>query len=398
MPWREWRSADPVLINRIVWDEGEEEALNAVLDSDWFGPGAQVSSFETELGQMIGADHVLACNSGSSALMLAVSTLLEQGVWRPGDLILHPALTFPTSVNPLFQRGLVPVFVDVQPGTYVIDAEMVSFALTKHPGIKGAVIPHLLGNVPDMDKLTKALGERVFIEDCCDTLGGSWQDRPLGSFGAFAAFSFYGSHHISTAGVGGALVSRDEESDGIARSMCYWGRRLTVDGDPYQDFVNRYTYETMGFDFQMTELQAAFGRVQLTRLFQQNIRRLMLFQRYLEELRPYEGLVQLPEEHHGANPSWFAFPITIKDDAPFDREHVIRRLIDAKVEVRPLFTGNITLQPAYMAGAAFLRAGGLTEATRCGRRSFFVPCFGAMTYAQQDIVLETLVAAFQEVT
>lgn len=391
MPWREWKEGDPVTINRIVWDENEEAALDIVLEADWFGPGKQAALFEQELADYTGVEHVLLTNSGTSAIHLAVSTMLHLGLWKQGDLILHPALTFPTSINPVIQQGLVPVFVDVDPGTYVINAEMAAMAVSRYPEIRGAVIPYLLGNLPHMDGLLAALSGRDIVIDSCDTIGGFWKKRPAGTYGSFCAYSFYGSHHITTAGVGGALATRFEENARLSRSMCYWGRVITQNGDPYEDFVNRYTYETMGYDFQMSELQAVWGRVQLDRLrgTYMNERRAALFDRYLEALRPWTWALQLPVEHDGARPSWFAFPITLLEGTPYTREALARHLLEHRIEIRPIFTGDITQQPAYQR-LPWHTYGSLVNAQAAGEHGLFLPCWGAMTDPQFEYVVSVL--------
>jgi CDP-6-deoxy-D-xylo-4-hexulose-3-dehydrase len=232
----------------LVWPwpkgrQAEVAQLQDVLDNDWFGPGPKVDKFAALFSDFTGIPHCQPVNSGSSALTLAVETMIELGYWQPGDHILHPLLTFPTSVVPVIRAGLIPVFVDVDPYTYQINLDQVEDILSGYrmrTNIKGAVIPHLLGNICDMNRLLELLDGRHLIEDCCDTLGGYYDGEHVGSFGKVAAFSFYGSHHITTGGVGGALVTEDAKIYDIAKSMTHWGRTdYDKLGTPYKRFSRR---------------------------------------------------------------------------------------------------------------------------------------------------------------
>ena len=171
MGWKQWKPGDPVTINRIVWNGLESEYMQDVLERDWFGPGKYAQHLQQELSRFTGISHAQLTNSGTSALLIGATILQNLGYWRKGDLILHPACTFPAPCNVIVQTGMIPVLVDVEPGTYNIDADLVAQAIGEYPEIKGAIIPHLLGNSPDMDKLIEALDGRPLIKDCCDTLG-----------------------------------------------------------------------------------------------------------------------------------------------------------------------------------------------------------------------------------
>ncbi|MEE9365430.1 MAG: DegT/DnrJ/EryC1/StrS family aminotransferase [Dehalococcoidales bacterium] len=378
MSWRKWKLGDPVTINRIVWGESELGGVQGVFERDWFGPSHYAGEFEKSLCCFIGIRHAQLTNSGSSALLLATRALQEQGRWRPGDLILHPACTFPTSVNPVWQTDMVPVFVDVEEGTYNVDADQVAQALREFPKIKGAIIPHLIGNVPEMDKIKAVLGDRPIIEDCCDTLGSKYCERMCGTLGTAAAFSFYGSHHITTAGVGGALLTDNADLHSVVHSMAFWGRQFVETGDPYYDFTQRYTYETVGYDMQMTEIQAAFGVAQMGRLEDMNRKRAAQFAKTDAFFQAWEEWLVLPRQHRKAEPSWFGYPVLVRETAPFRREDFARHLLDAKIEVRPLFAGNLTRQPAYR-NMPYTIVGDLTQSDRNMERAFFLPSWGGMT-------------------
>jgi CDP-6-deoxy-D-xylo-4-hexulose-3-dehydrase len=389
MPWNRWRPGDPVTINRIVWDGLESEFVQDVFERDWFGPGHYAAEFERILAQYIGVRHAQLTNSGSSALLLATKALQRQGKWRRFDLILHPACTFPAPANVIVQTGMIPVFVDVEEGTYNINVTQVEQALDLYPHIRGAIIPHLLGNSPPMKPLMDLLDHRPLIEDCCDTLGSAYDGRMCGTFGRAAAFSFYGSHHITTAGVGGALMTDDEELATAVKSMAFWGRQFVDNGDPYLDFIQRYTYETLGFDMQMTDIQAAFGLAQMRRLRDDNQRRVRQFTETYNFLWKWQHWLVLPWSYKEAEPSWFGFPLLVKEKAPFGREQFVRHLLDNKIEIRPLFAGNLTRQPAYE-GVHYIIAGDLTQSDRNMERAFFLPAWGGMTEAQTAHMFEVI--------
>lgn len=391
MPWKQWAPGDPITVNRVVWDGLESEFLQDVLERDWFGPGHYAGRLESALSQFVGLKHAQLLNSGSSALLLATQTLMQQGKWRKGDLILHPACTFPTSCNPIVQSDMTPVFVDVEEGTYNIDANKVDEALHVYPGIRGAIIPHLLGNSPDIERIKYLLGDRPLIEDCCDTLGGQFAGKHVGMFGDAAAFSFYGSHHITTAGVGGALLTGDADMAHIVKSMAFWGRQWVNTGNAYHDFTQRYTYETLGYDMQMSEIQAAFGLAQISRLPEMNTRRAAQFgQTYVFfEGNDWEEFFVLPRQHYEADPSWFGFPLLVRESAPFDREAFARHLLGAGIEIRPLFAGNITKQRAYR-NVPYMVVGELTQADRNAERALFLPAWGGMTGRQTAYLFDVI--------
>lgn len=401
--WKEWQPGDPVLINRIVWGQPEIDQMQAVLDNDWFGPGRKVVEFAKSISDYTDIPHVQPTNSGSTALTLAVEAMIHLELWKPGDLILHPLLTFPASIVPAIKAGLIPIFVDVDPNTYQIDLELMKGAIDKHGDhIKGAIIPHLLGNISDMAQLMDILDGRSFIEDCCDTMGGYYDGLPVGNFGHIATFSFYGSHHATTAGVGGALATHSEEIYNYAKSATHWGRNdYDLLDDSYEKFSKRYWYETLGSDYQMTEIQAAFGIAQMARLDRANEKRAQRFrelERYFSNLGdcfylPYAA------ESGDAMPSWFCYPLTIKPEAPFDRRQFASYLINNKIEIRPIFTGNILKHPAFghLPPIGMGRHGGTTNADLIGANGLFLPSWG-MSDGEMEYMIEVLDEFFRTIT
>jgi len=379
--WKQWQLDDPVTINRVVWDGLESEFIQDVLEHDWFGPGHYANELEKALSKFVGLKNAQLVNSGTSALLLVARALIEQEIWQAGDLILHPACTFPSPCNVIVQCSMVPVFVDVEEGTYNIDPKLVAQAIDKYPEIKGAIIPHLIGNTTNIDALLDALDGRMLIEDCCDTLGTEWNGQQVGTFGKAAAFSFYGSHHITTAGVGGAMLTDDDELYRLVKSMTFWGREFVDTKDPYFDFTQRYTYETVGYDMQMSEIQAAFGLAQMQRLDEGNKGRKKQFEITDSFFSHWSNWLVTPRKYCKANPSWFGYPILIKENAPFNREQFARHLLQNKIEIRPLFAGNLTKQPAYRK-VPYVVASDLTQSDRNAERAFFVPSWGGMTIEQ----------------
>jgi CDP-6-deoxy-D-xylo-4-hexulose-3-dehydrase len=399
--WKEWKPGDPVLINRIVWGQPEIDKIQEVLDNDWFGPNQKVTEFTKSISDYTDIPHIQPVNSGSTALTLAVEAMVELKLWQPGDLILHPLLTFPTSIVPAAKAGLKVVFVDVDPNTYQIDLELMKAAINIYGDhIKGAIIPHLLGNISDMALLMDILDGRPFIEDCCDTMGGYYDGLHVGNFGHIAAFSFYGSHHVTTAGVGGALATHSEEIYNYAKSATHWGRNdYALLGDQYEKFSRRYWYETLGSDYQMTEIQAAFGIIQMARLDRANEKRSLRFWELALYFSQFDDYFHLPyaAESGDAMPSWFCYPLTIKPEAPFDRREFATYLIENKIEIRPIFTGNILEHPAFSRlppHRKMLFNDQSRNADLIGTNGLFLPAWG-MSDGEMAYMMEVLSAFFR---
>ncbi len=385
--WNEWQPGDPVTVNRIVWGQPEIDQIQDVFNNDWFGPGPKIEKFANVISDFTRIDHVQPVNSGSSALDLATQAMIHLGYWKPGDWILHPLLTFPTSITPAIRAGLIPYFVDVEMGTYQIDLEQIKEAIRTHGDrIKGAIIPHLLGNVCDLDYLMDILDGRPWIEDCCDTMGSLYKRKHVGQFGNVGALSFYGSHHITTGGVGGALITNSEEIYEFAKSVTHWGRndydQLT---GTYEKFEKRYWYETLGADYQMTELQAAFGIAQAARVAKSNERRKEIFaaiDRHFRKQRLDKYFYMPTTSREDIDRSWFGYPVTIKRGAGITRRELATFLIANKIEIRPIFTGNILRHPAFnphkikISGPYANNEHYLSIADIIGIRGLFLPAWG----------------------
>lgn len=373
--WKEWqKKGDPHLINRVQWNNKEVEALEGVLQSDWFGYGNHQIEAVNKFSDFTGIPHVHLQNSGSAAIEVALLALKNQGRWSPGDKVIHPVNTFMTSISSAVNLGLVPIFIEGRPHTYVADPDQITVALDKYPETRGMILPHLLGNIPDMDQVARALGKsRFLIEDCCDTLGGTYHGRHIGSFGDVAAFSFYASHHVTSGGVGGAVATGDKDLSKIIRSLSFWGRDFRPGDD---EFLKRYTYETLGLDSQMSAMQAAFLGAQLDKLEGIVENRRKQFNEMTDLFREY-GFFHLPETAPGANPSWFSYPLQVRDGAPFDRSQIARYLTKNNVEVRPVMCGNITLQkPMQRVPWLSANGGSFPIAEEVEKKALFVPCWG----------------------
>lgn len=372
--WERWEPGKPLLINRIQWDSAELMNITDVFSRDWFASGHYVDAFQKALAEFTGnGQRFFLTNSGSTALETAVMTLMKLGELKPGDYVLHPALTFNTSASCFAKFGMVPVFVDSIPGTYNIDAEMALQALNSHD-IKAIVLPHILGNTTDIDAITEEADFQhiPIIGDSCDTLGTRWKGKEVSAYSDFTAYSFYGSHHITTAGVGGALSVREPASEAIVKSLIHWGR----DWEAEQTFGNRYAYSTLGSDYQMTEIQAAFGLAQLERVPGLNRRRAQVFALIRDTLKS-AGMEQyfiFPIEHKHATPSWFGFPLTVKSLQKFTREQFIEKLLARKIECRPMFSGN-TLKHTAWQGVERVVVGDLHFADFAYSHSFFLPAW-----------------------
>jgi len=382
LSWKKWKQGNPHLINRVQWNGDESNGLLEVLENDWFASGKKVAEFTEKFSKFTGLPYIVPTNSGSAAIELALLALKQEGRWGHGDLVLHPVTTFATSISSAINLGLTPVFIETKRNTYVADPEQVSRAVERYPNIRGMVMPYLIGNIPDIDAIKYALGNhRFLIEDSCDTLGGTYKDKHLGNFGNFGAFSFYASHHITSGGVGGAIGTHDKKLYKLAKSLAHWGRDFRPGDD---EFLKRYSYDTLGLDAQMTELQAAFASKQMDKLPGFVKARENQF-REMNEIFGESGFFYMPETAKFANPSWFAYSLTIKESAPFNRGQFARYATKNGIEIRPLMCGNITLQkPFQRAGYKTLDEGRFPVGDEVEEKSLFVPCWGMSENQKKD--------------
>jgi CDP-6-deoxy-D-xylo-4-hexulose-3-dehydrase len=391
---------------------GEEELVNLVdasLDF-WLTLGPWGDRFEHSMKQRLGVRDVALVNSGSSANLVAVTTLMSaqlEDPLRPGDEVITPAATFPTTLAPLLQNRLVPVLVDCEIGTYNIDLSLVEEAISSRT--RALMVPHTLGNPCDLERLTEIARRHhlYLIEDSCDALGSRFEGRPVGTFGDLATFSFYPAHHI-TMGEGGAVISNKAGYGRIVRSVRDWGRdcwcapgESNTCGKRFgwklgclpEGYDHKYTYSNIGYNLKPTDLQAAIGVAQLARLDDFVSRRRANFQTLYGGLLPYEDAVVLPRWDARAEPAWFGFPITVRDTV--SRRALVQWLEDANIETRDVFGGNILKQPGYMEAPVRVH-GELTQTDRVMRDTFFIGVYPGLNSQILEFVIDRFTVFFRE--
>ena len=348
-----------------VYDEQELISLvDASLDF-WLTTGRYADQFEKDLAAFIGVNYCLLTNSGSSANLLAVSALtspkLGEKRLEPGDEVITMACGFPTTLNPILQNNLVPVFLDVELGTYNIQTDRIEDVISDKT--KAIMIPHTLGNPANLETIMKMVKKHDlwFIEDNCDALGSRYREKFTGTFGHISTCSFYPAHHI-TMGEGGAVCTSDPLLKKIIASFRDWGRDCWCDpgcdnscgkrfdwqlGDLPRGYDHKYIYSHVGYNLKITDIQAAIGVEQLRKLPGFIEKRKENFKTLYCDLKKYENYLVLPHATPHSDPSWFGFPILVRESAPFNREDIVRYLEDHKIATRMLFGGNLIKQPAY---------------------------------------------------
>ena len=367
---REQRSAfvpgtSPIPYAGRIYDADEMIALvDASLDF-WLTAGRFAQQFESEFAAFLGMKYCLLTNSGSSANLLAVSALtspkLGHRALRAGDEVITIACGFPTTLNPILQNNLVPVFLDVELGTYNIQVDLIEEAISDKT--KAIFIPHTLGNPANLDIIMKLVRkyDLWYIEDNCDALGSKYRGQFTGTFGHIATFSFYPAHHM-TMGEGGAVLTNDPLLKKIIASFRDWGRDCWCDpghdnsckkrfdwqfGELPPGYDHKYVYSHIGYNLKVTDMQAAIGVEQLKKLPSFIDKRKKNFNMLCKGLEKSETHLILPQATTHAEPSWFGFPILVKDDAPFTRDNIVNSLESAHIATRMLFGGNLIKQPAY---------------------------------------------------
>jgi CDP-6-deoxy-D-xylo-4-hexulose-3-dehydrase len=377
---------------------GSLELKNMVAASleGWLTTGRFNAEFEIRLANFIGIKHLITVNSGSSANLVAFSTLtspkLGKRAIQKGDEVISVAAGFPTTVNPILQFAAVPVFVDIDRLTHNIDASKIEAAIS--PKTKAVMLAHSLGNPFNLDVVT-TLCKRYdlwLIEDCCDALGTTYRGQMVGTFGDIGTLSFYPAHHI-TMGEGGAVFTKHDELKAIAESFRDWGRDCYCQpgkdntcgkrfchnlGDLPHGYDHKYTYSHLGYNLKITDMQAACGLAQLERAPEFIQARRANFAFLKERLKGCEEFVNLPEATEHSDPSWFGFPITLKDNCPVTRLDLLTYLDQNKVGTRLLFAGNLIRQP-YMAGAHYRISGDLTNTDNVMNNTFWIGVQPALT-------------------
>lgn len=390
---------------------GSSEIKNMVEASldGWLTTGRFNTEFETKLAAFIGVKYLITVNSGSSANLVAFNTLtspkLGDRAIKKGDEVIGVAAGFPTTVNPIIQFGAVPVFVDVDRLTHNIDAEKIEAAIS--PKTKAIMLAHSLGNPFNLDVVT-AICKKYnlwLVEDCCDALGSTYRGQMVGTFGDIATLSFYPAHHI-TMGEGGAVFTNNPELKAIAESFRDWGRDCYCPpgkdntcgkrfcwklGDLPEGYDHKYTYSHLGYNLKITDMQAACGLAQLEKASQFIQSRKDNYAFLKDRLSSCEEFLQLPHATEHSDPSWFGFPITLKDNCPVTRLDLLTYLDQNKVGTRLLFAGNLTRQP-YMKSHNFRISGDLYNTDIVMNNTFWVGVQPALTNDMLDFVASKIEA------
>jgi CDP-6-deoxy-D-xylo-4-hexulose-3-dehydrase len=374
--------------------------VEASLDG-WLTTGRFNEQFEKKLANFLGIKCLLTVNSGSSANLIAFSTLtspkLKERAIQKGDEIISVAAGFPTTVNPIIQFGAIPVFIDVKIPTYNIDESLVEEAITNKT--KAIMLAHTLGNPFNVKKI-KEICEKYnlwLIEDSCDALGSKFDNQNVGTFGDLATLSFYPAHHI-TMGEGGAVFTNSKKLERIAESFRDWGRDCYCEpgkdntcnkrfgwklGDLPFGYDHKYTYSHLGYNMKITDMQAACGLAQLERLEQFIIKRKENFNFLYKNLKNLEEFLILPEVEKNSDPSWFGFPLSLRKNNKFNRNDLIKHLNDSKIGTRLLFSGNLTKQP-YMKDVNFKVQGELKNTDFVMENTFWIGLYPGLTQRHLD--------------
>jgi len=382
---------------------GALELINMVEASldGWLTTGRFNEQFEKKLANFLGIKCLLTVNSGSSANLIAFSTLtspkLKERAIQKGDEIISVAAGFPTTVNPIIQFGAIPVFIDVKIPTYNIDEGLVEEAITNKT--KAIMLAHTLGNPFNVKKIKEICDKYNLwlIEDSCDALGSKFNDQNVGTFGDLATLSFYPAHHI-TMGEGGAVFTNSKKLERIAESFRDWGRDCYC--EPGKDntcnkrfgwqlghlpfgYDHKYTYSHLGYNMKITDMQAACGLAQLERLEHFIIKRKENFNFLYKNLKNLEEFLILPEAEKNSDPSWFGFPLSLRKNNKFNRHDLIKYLNDNKIGTRLLFSGNLIKQP-YMRDVNFKVQGELKNTDFVMENTFWIGLYPGLSLKHLD--------------
>jgi len=390
----------------------DADELTNLVDSSldfWLTSGRYAHEFEEEFAKVMGVKHAMLCNSGSSANLLAVSALKSDRLGKralvDGDEVITLAAGFPTTVNPIIQNRLIPVFIDCELGTYDATAEQMQAALS--PKTRAIVMAHTLGNPFNLDAVMHIAKEnKLFvIEDSCDAVGATYDGKPVGSFGDLSTASFYPAHHV-TMGEGGCVQAKTASMRKIVESLRDWGRDCwcptgedntcgrrfdwELGGLPY-GYDHKYTYSHIGYNLKLTDMQAAVGVAQLKKLPGFIAARRKNFNRLYEGLKKYEEFFILPQSTPKSEPSWFGFLITIRPGSPFGRYDLVQHIESHRIGTRQLFGGNLLQQPAYL-NIPHRVVGDLTNSDIITTNTFWLGVFPGLT----DEMIDYMIAVVSE--
>jgi CDP-6-deoxy-D-xylo-4-hexulose-3-dehydrase len=399
------QSAVPVS-GKVIGAQELKNMVDASLDG-WLTTGRFNTEFEQRLAAYLGVKYLITVNSGSSANLVAFSALtstrLGDRAIKQGDEVIGVAAGFPTTVNPIIQFGAVPVFVDVDLATHNIDASKIEAAIS--PKTKAIMLAHSLGNPFNVEVVT-ALCKKYnlwLVEDCCDALGATYNGQMVGTFGDIATLSFYPAHHI-TMGEGGAVFTNNSELKLIAESFRDWGRDCycppgqdnTCDkrfcwklGDLPEGYDHKYTYSHLGYNLKISDMQAACALAQLDRLDDFIAARKANYAYLRNKLKSCEEFLHLPETTPKADPSWFGFPLVLKESSGVKRVDLLNYLDQNKIGTRLLFAGNLIRQP-YMLGRNYRISGELTNTDIVMNQTFWLGVYPGLTNEHLDYVVDKI--------
>jgi CDP-6-deoxy-D-xylo-4-hexulose-3-dehydrase len=398
-------SAIPVT-GKVFGSEELTAAVQASLDF-WLTSGPHAEQFERRFAKTVGMRHAFMVNSGSSANLLALTTLtsphLGDRALKPGDEVLTVAAGFPTTVTPILQNGLVPVYVDVDLETYVANNQALEEAIS--PKTKAIMMAHTLGNPFELDLVERLAAKHNLwvVEDSCDALGGTYRDKNLGTFGDLSTFSFYPAHHITT-GEGGAVLTKRAALKPIIESFRDWGRDCWCApgcdntclkryewqlGELPEGFDHKYTYSHIGYNLKSGDIQAAIGIAQLARLESFIEIRRRNWKYLLEGLSGLEDFLLLPKATMYSDPSWFGFALTVRKGCPKTRNEIVKSLNEMKIATRLLFGGNLLRQPAF-SGTQRRVHGELINTDIVMRDTFWVGVWPGLTIEMLDYVINSI--------
>jgi len=399
-----------------VFDENEMVAVvDSVLDF-WLTLGPKGREFCDSFSRYLGIKHCLVTNSGSSSNLIAVSALCSKSIknpMKPGDEVITTAMAFPTTLNPIIQNGLMPVFVDIEEDTYNIDASKIEEAISSKT--RAIVFAHTLGNPAEMDKIMDIARRHnlYVVEDTCDALDSIYNGKPCGTFGDFSTFSFYAAHHI-TMGEGGALCTNSKELYRAALSIRDWGKacfcqtgEASVNGAcghrfdfKYEGlpdgYDHKYVFSNIGYNLKPLDMQCAMGTQQLKKLPEFSKARKNNFKRLYECFKKYEDVFVLPRSLPKAEPSWFAIPITIRKTAGFSKKDFVTYLEAKLIETRMLFAGNILKQPGY-ADINYRILGDLKYTDGVLYRTFFLGVYPGITEEKLVYMIKSIESFFEKI-
>jgi CDP-4-dehydro-6-deoxyglucose reductase, E1 len=396
-----------VKTNARVYNYEEIQMLTSASLDFWLTAGRFNNEFEKQLGQFLHVNFVTTTNSGSSANLLALSALTSEKLGdralKPNDEVITVAASFPTTVNPIIQNNLIPVFVDIEIPSYNINPDLVEEAITEKT--KAIMIAHSLGNPFDLDKIVDIAKKHNLwlIEDCCDALGSKFNGKMVGTFGDISSLSFFPAHHI-TMGEGGAVFTNNSLLNRIVNSIRDWGRdcycevgqsdtcgkRFEWNFDKLPEgYDHKFVYTHMGYNLKITDMQAAVGLAQLQKVEDFIKKRIEHFNWLAIHLKEFEKYFILPEKTNNSEPAWYGFALTIRNDAPFTLGELNGYLFSHNVDTRPIFSGNITKQP-YFKNKNFRIVGDLKNTDYMMNNTFWIGVYPGLTEEMMEYAVKII--------